>query len=341
MKTSVLSLVSLLLAAQFCFAQPPKDLRFTTTEQLNDPEYIQKIETFYERGEHGYLQGQESVKIYFKTFRQQEFKSDAIVVSSGRTEGAVKYKELCYDLFQNGYSVYILDHRGQGQSGRMNEDSEMGHVDDFANYVKDLKTFMDDQVLIADHDKVFLMAHSMGGTIGFGYLEDYPQDFDAAVFSSPMLGLASYICPLARILSGKKVKYAPGQTGYTNDSTKFEGNSVTGSVKRFMMKIDAYSRVPEAKVGGPSVQWLDESCRYMKKVWKNMEKITVPFILYAADNETVVNGKAGSKFIEKAKKRGLQCEEILVADAEHELLMEKDTPRNETLHSMLTFLKEQ
>ena len=81
------------------------------------------------------------------------------------------------------------------------------------------------------------------------YLEQYPDDFAAAAFSSPMLGLSAYIYPLAKILSGKKPKYAPGQGGYNNDSTKFEGNDVTGSKIRYYRKIAANEQVPDANWG--------------------------------------------------------------------------------------------
>ena len=41
-----------------------------------------------------------------------------IVICSGRIESYLKYKEFIYDLYQNGFAVFILDHRGQGLSDR-------------------------------------------------------------------------------------------------------------------------------------------------------------------------------------------------------------------------------
>ncbi|MCT6568541.1 alpha/beta fold hydrolase, partial [Staphylococcus aureus] len=42
-----------------------------------------------------------------------------VVVVPGRIESYVKYPEVAYDLFQQGYDVIVLDHRGQGRSGRI------------------------------------------------------------------------------------------------------------------------------------------------------------------------------------------------------------------------------
>ena len=39
-----------------------------------------------------------------------------VVISSGRIESLLKYKEVMYDLYQHGLAVFILDHRGQGLS---------------------------------------------------------------------------------------------------------------------------------------------------------------------------------------------------------------------------------
>jgi lysophospholipase len=320
-----------------CAQENPDNVRFTTEQQLKDPSVRETIHRFYSKGTEGTFNGADGVEIYYRYYRQPETEKGAIVLSTGRTEGAVKYKELIHDLFNNGYSVYIHDHRGQGLSGRMAEDPQMGHVDQFQYYIDDLKQFVDVYVQPGGHEKVYLMAHSMGGTIGLSYLEQHPSDFDAAAFSSPMLGLSAYICPLARILSGNTPKYAPGQTGYTNDSSSFAGNAVTGSEVRYHMKIAAYDEVPEAKVGGPSVQWLEQSCRQMKQVVRTMEEIRTPFILFAAENETVVNPKAYEKFMKKAEREGLDASMVRIENAQHELLMEKDPQRNEVLRKSLNF----
>lgn len=313
----------------------------SSEQQLQNKQHFEKIESFYDTGKEGTLSGKAEIPIYFKLFRQTENEKGAIVLSTGRTEGAVKYKELIYDLYANGYSVYIHDHRGQGLSGRMADDSEMGHVDDFQYYIDDMKLFYEECVKPAGHDKIYLLAHSMGGTIGMSYLEQHPEDFSAAAFSSPMLGLSAYICPLAKILSGKTPKYAPGQTGYSDDSTKFEGNSVTGSEIRYHIKIAAYQKVPAARVGGPSVQWLNESCKQLKQIFKNVKAIQTPFIIFTAENETVVIPKANQKFIQKAQKLNKECREYFVKDAQHELLMEKDAQREEVLMKVFGFFNEQ
>jgi len=345
MKKTGFFLLSLLLSSGSANVQsiPPDSTgerySFTSTDQLRDKNYTQKIEDFYESGVTGSFPGKKNVPIYYKYFRQPGEEAGAILISSGRTEAALKYKEVIYDLFNNGYSVYIHDHRGQGLSARMVGDPEMGYVDNFQYYIDDMKYFYDNYLLPGKHKKIYLLAHSLGGAIGMSYLEQYPGDFDAAAFSSPMLGLSAYICPLAHILKTKVPKYAPGQTGYHNDSTSFAGNDVTGSETRFLRSINAYAKVPKARLGGATVQWLCESCDHMKLISKNLKKIETPFILFRADNETVVNPKTNEKFVKRAQNYNKDCQLIPVSDAQHELLMEKDEQRNMVMEDALEFFE--
>lgn len=335
MKRYMLLLVLIALFSSGTVFSQSTSYVLTTEQDLQDITYRQKIEDFYANGIEGTFAGANDVPVYYKIFRHPEVEKGAIMISSGRTEAAMKYKELIYDLCKNGYSVYIHDHRGQGLSGRMTEDHEMGYVDDFQFYIDDMKSFYDDLLKPANHVNIYMLSHSLGGAVGLAYLEQFPEDFEAAAFSSPMIGMSAYICPLAKILSGKTPKYAPGQTVYNNDSTKFEGNDVTGSEIRYHMKIADNIKVPEARLGGASVQWLHQSCRMMKHNFRNIKKIEIPLLILTGSNETVVNPKSTAKFIKKAKKAGLDCTSYQIDDGHHELLMEKDKQRMEVIDKML------
>lgn len=65
------------------------------------------------------------IPVRFVRFRDE--KNDrVIVVCPGRIESYIKYAELAYDLFHLGFDVLIIDHRGQGLSGRMLPDTHRG-----------------------------------------------------------------------------------------------------------------------------------------------------------------------------------------------------------------------
>lgn len=329
----------LLLSCNRNFRVLPKQentYRLSTEMAFQDVTHSQKIEAFYDAGKEGFFQGKDSVEIYYRIFEHPNLEK-AILISSGRTEAAIKYKELIFDLFNNGYSIYIHDHRGQGLSGRMTEDPEMGYIDSFQFYVDDMKYFYEQHVKPKGHSKTYLLTHSMGGAIGMTYLEQYPDDFDAAAFSSPMLGLKPPTCGIVKVLNGDKPKYAMGESEYKEDKSTFEGNTLTGSELRYDRMIDAFETVPEARLGGATYHWVHKSCQQFKYIFGNIDKISTPFILFSAENEQIVYPFAHEKFVNAAKELGKDCMAYEVENAQHELLIEKDEQRIATINKTLDF----
>ncbi|GGZ80617.1 alpha/beta fold hydrolase [Algibacter mikhailovii] len=316
--------------------EQPNTYALSTEQDLRNSTYSKKIDSFYEGGKSGFFNGADNVPIYYKIFEQANTEK-AIVIASGRTEAAIKYKELIFDLYKNGYSIYIHDHRGQGLSGRMTEDLQMGYIDSFQFYVDDMKLFYNQYVKHNNYSKIYLLAHSMGGAIGMTYLEQFPNDFDAAAFSSPMLGLMPPICGIVKILNTDKPKYAIGESAYKDDKTLFEGNTLTTSEIRYDRMVDAFAKVPQAALGGATYQWVYKSCQQFKYLFSNIEKIKTPFIIFSAEHEKIVYPYAHQEFITEAKKLGKNCLAYEIENANHELFIEKDEPRIETINETLNF----
>ncbi len=335
---SLISIVMLISCHQNFSRLTKEENRYnlTTLSELKDSTYSQKIEDFYANGKEGFFNGEADIQIYYKIFEQKN-PEKAIVISSGRTEAAIKYKELIFDLFKNGYSIYIHDHRGQGLSGRMTEDPEMGYIDTFQFYIDDMKYFYEQFLKPKRYKKTYLLAHSMGGAIGMTYLEQNPNDFNAAAFSSPMLGLKPTICSIVKVLDGDQPKYAIGESAYKDDKNIFKGNTLTGSELRYDRMIDAFKKVPKARLGGATYAWTHKSCQQFKYLFSNIDSIHTPFILFSAENEQIVYPYAQQKFITAAKKLGKDCMAYEVENAQHELLIEKDEQRIETINEALNF----
>ena len=310
---------------------------FSTESSLINAKHTYKIDSLYDLGVDGYFNGADSVKIYYKYFRRNRLEKGAIVISAGRTEAAVKYKEVIYDLFNNGFSVYIHDHRGQGFSGRMVEDPDMGYVDKFEYYISDMKYFYDNFVVPNNHKNIFLLAHSMGGAIGATFLEEYPDAFKAAAFSSPMLGFAFPDCKVIGIFTGDEPKYALGNTNYDEGLVSFKENTLTGSEIRYNRMNKIFEELPKARLGGATYQWVYKSCKQFDVIFDNISKIETPLILFSAGDEKIVAPSAHNDFIKELNSLGRKAKAYSVEGAKHELLIEKDESRIEVLTKILDF----
>lgn len=318
----------------------PNKYNLTTEKQFATSQYSALIDSFFKLGSDGFFKGEKGIGIYYKYFLQNSIDNEkgAIVISSGRRENALKYKELIYDLYNNGYSVYILDHRGQGFSERINKaDKQMGHIDDFAYYVSDLKKYYNEFVKVNLHKKIFLLAHSMGATIGTRYIEKFPHDFDAAAFSSPMFGLRFPICELIGIFTKDKPRYLFGKNNYDNEEKNFLANNLTHSKMRYEAMMNMYENNPSTKLGGPSYQWVYQSCMTFKKIFKELQKIEIPIILIQAGKDKIVTANAQKKFFIELKKLGKDVQGSFIDGAYHEILMEKDKYRIPLITHILDF----
>jgi lysophospholipase len=275
----------------------------------------------------------------------------AIVISSGRTESFLKYKEFVYDLYLQGYSIFIADHRGQGLSDRVLADEtkrQMGHVRDFQDYVRDLRQFYTDFVRPTAHKKHVLLGHSMGGCIASLYLETHNEDFDAAVLCSPMDELALGFFPdLARAiidfdeLIGREEEYAPNQHGY-DEGERFSNKSLTHSEVRWNLMRREYRDNPAAKLGGPSVLWVKLAEEAGRTACQHATDVKVPVLLLQAGDDTIVKAAGQLEFRDRLNEThpGF-CRLKLIEGAFHEIFMESDLYRQPAFDLTLDFIRNQ
>ena len=311
---------------------------FITTEEKLSTLYNTKISPAFDKVKLQYFTTPDGLKIAYKIFRVPHAKAN-IVISSGRTESMVKYKELVYDLMQNGYSVYILDHRGQGFSSRTLANPQIGHVENFYDYVDDLKFFVEN--FVPKKPKCILLAHSMGGAIASLYVEQYRDDFDALVLSSPMHeplvlreGLTSRVCSSLQERQKNLHEFVLGTAKSDILETTFEQNDLTHSKIRFEIMQKEYAKNPTIRIGGMSKQWLREACKWSRKSQEMAHKIKIPVLLFEAENDTAVTARGHYNFCSRVK----QCSLVHIRGAYHELFIEKDRIRKEVLEEILSFI---
>lgn len=267
--------------------------------------------------------------------------SRAIVISSGRVESYIKYRELFLDIYRQGYSIYCLDHRGQGLSQRITQDPEKGHIDRFTQYVDDFEEFVEQVVKPSKHSTLSLIGHSMGGAIGTLYINRQPKTFVAAAFSSPMFGIKlpankHLITMLARQLNsftkGKEPNYVLGGKGYEKDP--FEKNDLTHCEARYENYKAFYNAIPDIKIGSPTNQWLLEALSASEQAMLAACHSPIPLLMLQAEKDTVVDNKAQDLSMSET------CTKEIILGAKHEIFMEKDTPRSYALAKMFSFLEQ-
>lgn len=332
------------------------DDNFTTEEQLAS-HYTGQINTFWHQGDFSSFTGVKNTRINYAAFIHHEttpsLSNKCLVIASGRSESYLKYKELSFDLFKQGFSVFLIDHRGQGLSERALNNPHKGYVEDFQYYVDDLAYFIENIVNKHCQSKPYLLAHSMGGAIAARYLQDYPDNIQAAVLSSPMLGFNSGGIPsfIAEPLIRSKARfnqwiddtpwYLLGQKDYSH--SQFVDNPLMHSKLRYQQFSQLYKETPAIQLGGVTLKWLTESITALKTIFANVSKITTPTLVIQAGAEKIVNNQAQDDFCQQLHSLHPQScpngKPVVIADAYHELFFESDIYRNQALSAVTAWFK--
>jgi lysophospholipase len=268
-------------------------------------------------------------------------KKGALVIVDGRTEFMAKYAEVFYDLRNTGFSFYIYDHRGQGNSSRILADPEKGHVGKFEEYVEDLHRFLNTIVKVKVHKSIFLLSHSMGGTISILYARKYPTTVTGMILCSPMFDVNTAPFPksLAKITAnilnalGMGTRYVFGGKPYDRNH-QFENNDLTDSYVRFELNKRLVEENPGVALGGPTIGWLVEAFHAIDRIKSDTIALPVPILLIIGEEDTVVGQKTQKEFCNTQP----ECSFVIIPKGKHELLMEKDQVRDTVLENIRTFL---
>ncbi len=325
--------VAATIGSSACTAAP-EDVSITEARLRNLHEVV--LPYYEQSGQAGSFIGVDGVKIAHHTFRHAGARS-AIVFAPGRSEGSHSFMELFYDLRDQPYDIFVIDHRGQGASGRMLPDPLKGHVVKFQDYITDYDQFVRDVVHPERYDHVFGVAHSMGGAITLRYAAQHPETFDALVLSAPMLQID--MGPLTEETALSYASSVPADEtvplgGDGTTAPQFSGNYLTTNPAGFAVLNEVDNIYPTRRVGRATYNWLAESIRTNQDQRMHPELIKQPILLFQALNDNVVVPAAQTTFCAAAT----NCKLMPLANTRHELFYADDNVRANVLAEAFAFM---
>lgn len=292
----------------------------------------------------GWIEPQEGVFLRWGRWAPQGQARGTVVVIPGRTEFIEKYTEVLEGLAGLGLVAWCLDLRGQGHSTRTLANPHKGHIDSFHTYTADLLYWLE-EVILPDHEEVggprLLLAHSLGATLALRLLLDQPEHFSRAVLSAPMLGVPVPAPPwmvllLARALVwlGYGDRYV-GRGDYGEYNRTFEGNPWTSDPDRLARTVSRVRADPTVALGGITIGWLAAALEFMEQLLRPgaLEALSVPTLVVAAGHDRCVDGQITMEALPHIK--AVLLEQL--ADAQHELLFERDEFRQRFWERMVDF----
>lgn len=316
--------------------------------------YHHEIAEFWRSGMFHSFDGVDDISIKYAVFFTPEHQKNLVIVQ-GRSESYLKYQEISYDFFQQGYNIFLLDHRGQGLSDRMLENPHKGYVSSFDDYAEDLHTFISVHVLpYCEHQqKPYLLAHSMGCAISSLYLAKYAKYIQAAVFLSPMFAIHTGAIPdkvadgliygasLLEKRFAKEAWYFPGQKDHY--FKPFEQNRLSHSEVRYQLFRELYQQHEQLKLGGVTIQWLKLAHEIKNKIFSQLTNFKLPLLVLQAGADKIVDNQVQNEFCQRLNELYPELsppEPITIEGAWHELLFEQDKYRNKALNHCLDWFEQ-
>ncbi len=232
-----------------------------------------------------------------------------------------------------GFAVAALDWRGQGGSRRLLADPLKVHIASFAEYDADLAAFVD-QVVRPLGGRPIVLAHSMGAHILLRGLHADPGLFSAAVMTAPMLRastrgtpqwLATLMTAAMNLTRAGAEDYVIGMKARDPLQMTFAQNLVTTDRARWQRTRELLETSPDIRLAGPTWGWL-------KQAYAAMNAMAAPGYAEAITTRALIVGAGRDRIVLTAPIRDFarrmpNAAYVEIPEAEHEILMERDSIR--------------
>ncbi len=223
----------------------------------------------------GSFKGVRSVNIYYQGWLPTGAVKATIIIIHGLGEHSGRYINVVNHFVPLGYAIYGFDHLGHGKS-----DGEREVVERFNDFTDNL-TIFHNMVKVWQPDKpLFLLGHSLGGSILAIYLMDQPANIHGAIISAPMASIPANIKPITVTLGKLLSSIAPKTGILALDAT---------AVSRDPEVVKAYVNDPLVFHGKTPSRLAAELLVAMQRISADARKITLPFITMQGTADRLVS----------------------------------------------------
>ena len=256
------------------------------------------------------------------------------VLLNGQTEFIEKYFAVIDELRGRGFAVATMDWRGQGGSARLlADDHRKSFIGDFSEYDQDLDTLLNWIVtpMLAPGERPVALAHSMGAHNLLRALAHNPARFAWCVLNAPMIAISlrgqrQFLVAAVtafEIWRGNRGGWVWGMEARDPHNVSFSTQLVTSDPQRFERTQMLLRENPDLRLAGATWGWLAAAIRSMKWLRGQAETITTPLLVVGAGKDRICLTPEARAFAARAP----NAQYVEVADAGHEILMEKNAIR--------------
>jgi alpha-beta hydrolase superfamily lysophospholipase len=231
----------------------------------------------------GIFKSKEGTQLFYQGWVPYSEPQTVLVLVHGLAEHSGRYNNLADDMASHGFAIYAMDLRGHGRSA-----GKRCYVKHFSDYVDDLDIFIDLVQSRHPASKIFLLGHSLGGTIATLYAASHQEKLDGMMLSAPTLKFNNSISQRQRFMARILSRVAP-----CVGVTRLEANSISQDpaiVKAYTRDPLVYTGKISARMGVEMMEAIEET------IPEVMPLISLPILIMQGTEDRLSHPDSG-KFI--------------------------------------------
>ncbi|MFC1846434.1 alpha/beta hydrolase [Chloroflexota bacterium] len=232
----------------------------------------------------GFFEGQEGFNLYYQGWLPENNPQAIVLIVHGLAEHSGRYAETAASFVKEGYAVFCHNHRGHGLS-----EGRKGYIKYFATYTRDLNNFMDETSVKYPGIPVFLLGHSIGGTIAVTSCLINPDKIDGLILSAPALQTGDSIKGWQVVLTKILAVIAPKAGVDRLDSS---------TISKDRAVVDAYRNDDLVYTGKLSARLCFEILKTMKELPQEMVNIKSHVLIIHGAEDRLVSPDGSRKIYE-------------------------------------------
>ncbi len=238
----------------------------------------------------GWFAGKGNIRLYHQSWAPDGDARGVLLIVHGLFEHSGRYTSFAEYYTAFGFAVCSYDQRGHGKS-----EGPRGYVNRFEDFLVDLTTFHGLVRSTFPHHKLFLLGHSVGGTIATAYAKDYQRDLSGLILSASTLKPGSSVTPLSIFIARSLSVLFPKLGISPIDAT---------AISRDNRVVEAYRNDPLVYHGKISARLGTELINTMQKILPaKMAKIELPVLIIHGALDQLSNPEGSTLVYESVKSK--------------------------------------
>ncbi len=295
------------------------------------------------------LRADDGVEIAARRWLPEDAPRAVVRISHGMAEHCARYARLAEELTRHGIAVYAHDHRGHGETAKVERDE--GHFadeDGWARVIADLRMVGDHARREHPGARHCLFGHSMGSFMTQWVMLFHPDEASAYVLSGSNAGGGALVtagkqaAKLERLRMGKRGKSALlTALSFGSFNRGFEGRTQYDWLSRDPIEVDKYVADPKCGFMVTTQLWVEllEALETLGKTsWARVAPET-PVLVFSGDRDPVSAGGGIEKLLRAMERGGMRrVTSKLYKDGRHEMVNESN--RDEVFADLTRWLRE-